>query len=89
MPKGYWIVRIDVRDPEVYQHYVKANGAAFAKYGARFLVRGGKHLVTRGKARERNVVIEFRTMRPPSPAMIPRNIEQPRSFATPRATPIS
>ena len=60
MPKGYWIVRIDVRDPEVYQHYVKANGAAFAKYGARFLVRGGKHLVTRGKARERNVVIEFR-----------------------------
>jgi uncharacterized protein (DUF1330 family) len=60
MPKGYWIVHIEVRDPEVYQQYVKANGAAFARYGARFLVRGGKHLVTRGKARERNVVIEFR-----------------------------
>ena len=40
MPKGYWIVHIDVRDPEVYQQYVKANAAAFAKYGARFLVRG-------------------------------------------------
>ena len=26
MPKGYWIVHIDVRDPEVYQQYVKANG---------------------------------------------------------------
>ena len=25
MPKGYWIVHIDVRDPEVYQQYVKAN----------------------------------------------------------------
>ncbi len=60
MPKGYWIVHIDVRDPEVYQQYVKANAAAFAKYGARFLVRGGKHLVTRGKAPARNVVIEFR-----------------------------
>jgi uncharacterized protein (DUF1330 family) len=60
VPKGYWIVHIDVRDPEVYQLYVKANGAAFAKYGARFLVRGGKNLVTRGKASERNVVIEFR-----------------------------
>jgi uncharacterized protein (DUF1330 family) len=60
MPKGYWIVHIDVRDPEVYQQYVKANAAAFAKYGARFLVRDGKHLVTRGKAPERNVVIEFR-----------------------------
>jgi uncharacterized protein (DUF1330 family) len=52
MPKGYWIVHIDVRDPEMYQRYVKANAAAFAKYGARFLVRG--------KAPERNVVIEFR-----------------------------
>jgi len=60
MPKGYWIVHIEVRDPEIYQQYVKANGAAFAKYGARFLVRGGKHVVTRGKAAERNVVIEFR-----------------------------
>jgi uncharacterized protein (DUF1330 family) len=59
-PKGYWIVHIDVRDPEVYQQYVKANAAAFAKYGARFLVRGGKHIVPRGKAPERNVVIEFR-----------------------------
>ena len=42
MPKGYWIVHVDVRDPEAYQQYVKANAAAFAKYGARFLVRGGK-----------------------------------------------
>jgi uncharacterized protein (DUF1330 family) len=60
VPKGYWIVHIYVRDPEVYQQYVKANAAAFAKYGARFLVRGGKHLVTRGKAPERDIVIEFR-----------------------------
>jgi uncharacterized protein (DUF1330 family) len=60
MPKGYWIVHIDVRDPEIYQRYVKANAAAFAKYGARFLVRGGRRVVTRGKAAERTVVIEFR-----------------------------
>lgn len=60
MPKGYWIVHVDVRDPEAYQKYVTANGAAFAKYGARFLVRGGKHVVTAGAARARNVVIEFR-----------------------------
>ena len=60
MPKGYWIVQVEVRDPEIYQQYVKANAAAFAKFGARFLVRGGKHVVTRGKAPARNVVIEFR-----------------------------
>jgi uncharacterized protein (DUF1330 family) len=60
MTKGYWIVHVDVRDPEIYQQYVKANAAAFAKFGARFLVRGGKHVVTRGSAPARNVVIEFR-----------------------------
>jgi uncharacterized protein (DUF1330 family) len=60
MPKGYWIVHIDVRDPEAYQKYIAANGVAFAKYGARFLVRGGKHVVTAGAARARHVVIEFR-----------------------------
>jgi len=60
MPKGYWIAHVDVRDPEAYQKYVKANGAAFAKYGARFLVRGGKHVLAAGKARTRHVVIEFR-----------------------------
>ena len=66
MPKGYWIVHIDVRDPEIYQQYVKANTAAFAKYGARFLARGGKPLACggrsealEGKARARNVVLEF------------------------------
>ena len=60
MPKGYWIAHVDVRDPEAYQKYVKANGAAFAKYGARFLVRGGQHRVAAGAARARHVVIEFR-----------------------------
>jgi len=60
MQKGYWIVHIDVTDPERYQQYVKANATAFAKYGARFLVRGGKHVVTTGAARARQVVIEFR-----------------------------
>lgn len=60
MSKGYWIAHVDVRDPEAYQKYAKANGAAFAKYGARFLVRGGKHVLAAGKARARHVVIEFR-----------------------------
>lgn len=59
MAKGYWIVRVDVSDPEVYGRYVKANAEPFARHGARFLVRGGKHEVVEGKARARNVVIEF------------------------------
>ena len=44
MAKGYWIARVDVRDAERYQAYVQANGEAFRKYAARFLVRAtGEH----------------------------------------------
>lgn len=59
MPKAYWVARIDVTDPEAYQNYVSANGKAFSKYGARFLVRGGRFEAPEGTPRTRNVVIEF------------------------------
>jgi len=61
MPKGYWIGRVDVQNPDAYQNYVKANAVPFAKFGARFLVRGGGYRVAEGEARARNVVIEFPT----------------------------
>jgi uncharacterized protein (DUF1330 family) len=61
MAKGYWVGRVDVHDPEKYKNYVAANGAAFAKYGGRFLVRGGKFEAVKGASRSRNVVIEFPT----------------------------
>ncbi len=59
MAKAYWIGRVDVEDPEAYKAYVAANGEAFRKYGARFLVRGGAFEAVEGGARQRNVVIEF------------------------------
>jgi uncharacterized protein (DUF1330 family) len=60
MPKGYWIARVDVTDTEGYQQYVAANAAAFRKFGARFLVRGGRFEAPEGVARSRNVVLEFK-----------------------------
>ena len=59
MAKGYWIVRVDIRDMETYQSYIAANAAPFKRYGARFLVRGGKFEAVEGSSRERNAVIEF------------------------------
>ena len=59
MPKGSWVVRVDVHNAEAYKSYVAANGAAFAKYGGRFLVRGGSFQAVAGTSRQRNVVIEF------------------------------
>jgi uncharacterized protein (DUF1330 family) len=60
MPKGYWIVRIDVTDPEAYKAYAAANAESFRKFGAHFLVRGGPYETVEGVSRARNVVIEFR-----------------------------
>jgi uncharacterized protein (DUF1330 family) len=59
MAKGYWIVRVDVSDPEGYKAYVAADAEPFRKYGARFLVRGGRCEAVEGQSRSRNVVIEF------------------------------
>ena len=59
MAKGYWIARVDVADAEVYKAYVAANAAPIAKFGGRFLVRGGAHEVVEGRVRRRTVVLEF------------------------------
>lgn len=59
MAKGYWIVHITVKDPENYPKYIAADAAAFEKFDARFLVRGGRYEAVEGSARERHVVIEF------------------------------
>jgi len=60
MPKAYWIAHVDVADPEAYKAYVAANAAAFRKYGAKFLARGGAAARLEGAGRSRNVVIEFK-----------------------------
>ncbi|MDF1726582.1 MAG: DUF1330 domain-containing protein [Sulfitobacter sp.] len=59
MPKGYWIARMDVSDPAAYDTYRAANAEAFAKYGAKFLVRGGDQTPKEGDSRGRTVVLEF------------------------------
>jgi uncharacterized protein (DUF1330 family) len=61
MTKGYWVAFADVNDPEGYKSYVAANAKAFAKYGGRFLTRGGRTEPKEGKPRSRAVVIEFPT----------------------------
>lgn len=60
MAKGYWIVRVTVKDKERYPEYLAAARPAFDKFGGRFLVRGGRHGAMEGTSRERNVVVEFK-----------------------------
>ena len=59
MAKGYWVARVDVHNTEAYKDYVASNGIAFAKFGGRFVVRGGQFENPQGTSRSRNVVLEF------------------------------
>ena len=59
MAKGYWVVHVDITDMEKFKPYVAANAEPFKKYGAHFLVRGGKFETPEGTTRSRNIVIEF------------------------------
>ena len=61
MPKGYWIARLTVNDSTRYPEYVAMAAPAYARFGAKMIVRGGVFEATEGTARPRNVVVEFPT----------------------------
>ncbi len=60
---AYWIGHVTITDPTAYEAYRQANAAAFTKFGAKFLVRGGSQEVVEGVVRPRTVVIEFPDLR--------------------------
>jgi uncharacterized protein (DUF1330 family) len=59
MVRGYWIAFVTVTDAGRYAGYQEHAPAAFAKYDACFLARGGDAQTLEGEEFERHVVIEF------------------------------
>jgi uncharacterized protein (DUF1330 family) len=58
--KAYWIAHVDITDPEQYGEYTRRAPAAFARYGGKFLARGGRSEALEGRPTpQRSVVIEF------------------------------
>ncbi len=57
---AYFIVDLNVKNPQAYEGYKQAAAASIAQYGGKYLVRGGKHEVLEGKWRPtRLVLLEF------------------------------
>ena len=86
MPKGYWIGRVDITDPEKYKAYIAANAVPFSKYGARFLVRGGRFENPEGSSRARNVVIEFPSYQAALDCWSSREYQEARNLRLPVST---
>jgi len=60
---AYLIAEIDVTDAVAYEEYKKLTPAAIARYGGRFLVRGGKVDSREGNwTPQRLIVVEFPSM---------------------------
>ncbi|MDR3423349.1 MAG: DUF1330 domain-containing protein [Xanthobacteraceae bacterium] len=60
---AYWIAHSKVNDPAEYKKYADQVPGIVAKYGGRFLARGGRFQVLEGpKKFERFVVTEFPTL---------------------------
>ena len=57
--KAYWIAQVTITDPDPYKVYAETAPAAFEKYNAKILARGGRCEQLEGDGRPRNVVIEF------------------------------
>jgi uncharacterized protein (DUF1330 family) len=57
--EGLCHFRVDVTNPEAYARYAAAATKAIADHGGRALARGGRSEALEGKARARNVVLEF------------------------------
>jgi uncharacterized protein (DUF1330 family) len=57
---AYIVVQVDVKDPVRYESYKQMVPASLAKYGGRFIVRGGKTRTLEGTwAPQRFVIVEF------------------------------
>ena len=60
---AYLIARVSVTDPDKYENYKALAPAAIAKYGGRYLARGGATETMEGEAESRRLVIlEFPDM---------------------------
>ena len=60
---AYLLIRVEVRDWDRYREYMKATPAALAKYGGRFIARGGETATLEGPEETRRVaLVEFSSL---------------------------
>ena len=54
---AYMIARVKVTDPTRYQTYVESTPPTIAKFGGRFVVRGGPSVTLEGPEETRRIVV--------------------------------
>ena len=57
-----WIGHVTVNDEDAYGKYAALAGPAIAKYGGKFIARGGRYIQFEGTDRPRIVVAKFESL---------------------------
>jgi uncharacterized protein (DUF1330 family) len=83
---AYSMVHIDVTDAETYAKYAALAGPAVAKFGGKFLARGGQFSQKEGQERARNVIIEWPDMATAEAFYHSDDYQTAMAFARPSAT---
>ena len=78
---GYVIVEIEVTDPVGYEEYKKLAGATVAKYGGKYIVRGGASETLEGNWQPKRIVIlEFESVQRAKEWLNCPEYEEPRKM---------
>ena len=88
---GYLIAAIDIKDPEGFDDYRRQVSPIIARYGGRYIVRGGAVTPLEGTAPQRRlVVIEFPSVDAARQLLVPARTMRPSSSsASPAPRPTS
>ena len=63
MKKGYLLLKVSVLDPNLFKTYPVLSESIIAKYGGKYIFRGGKFDEIEGKwPEQRNVLVEFESV---------------------------
>ena len=56
---AYWMARVHVTDPDLFQQYVEISSKVVPEFGGRYLARGGTWRTMEGRDFEGNAIVEF------------------------------
>ena len=61
--KGYVLLQVDVKDPEIFKEYPQLSEKIISKFGGKYLFRGGNFDALEGNWEyKRNVLVEFESV---------------------------
>jgi len=86
MSKGYWVLRVNVKDNVAFKEYASRAKLAIDKFGGKYLARGGEFSILEGKHDfERNVLIEFQNIAKAKECYDSKEYQEAKSFRKDKA----